>query len=221
MPVEQSELVMEKAVDAPEGVEVPQVKFIDNVEAFVNGREASEAVGALQDLHAKYKYLESGYLAQKQSLKQKIPDMEAALDLVKMLKKKADDIGVEGDLGDMNQDDGKFSLDDNCLPITYNLAENIYCHAKVPLSKTKSTILLWLGANTLLEYTLDEAETLLTTNLKNAEIQLTNVTELSLYVRDQIVTSEVNIARCHNYGVLQRQKQRETEKEREVSEIKA
>jgi len=93
------------------------------------------------------------------------------------------------------------------------MSEQIWANADIPLDNDK--IWLWLGANTMLEYSFDEALELLTTNSVNAKKQLESVAEDMLFLRDQVVVTEVNIARCHNYGVLQRQKQREAEKAKE------
>ncbi|CAD7925209.1 unnamed protein product [Amoebophrya sp. A25] len=172
--------------------EMPTAKFIDNVEQFVGERDVKDCVAALQDLHSRYKYLESGLLSTKQSLKQKIPDIESALEMVQYLQQKKREEAAP-------------------LEVKYNLSENVYVNADVPVDTGK--ILLWIGAMCLLEYTFDEAEELLTKNLKSARDQEATVKEDSLFIRDQIVTAEVNIARCHNYGVLKRQRERETEKE--------
>merc|ERR1719327_2041589 len=66
----------------------------------------------------------------------------------------------------------------------------------------------------MLEYTLDEALELLTTNESNARTTLKSVEEDMAFLRDQLTTTEVNIARTHNYTVKLRQKQREDEKEK-------
>lgn len=75
-----------------------------------------------------------------------------------------------------------------------------------------------LGANVMLEYTFDEAEEMLAANFENATTQQAVNKEEGEFTRDQITTTEVNIARCHNYGVLQRQRQREKNKELEDKE---
>lgn len=105
--------------------EMPEARFIENVEEFVGERDVTEVVGALQDLHARYKYLESGHLSQKESLKVKLPDIEGALDLVRYLQaKKAEATGTP-------------------LEVKYNLSENVYANAEVPVESGK--ILLWIG----------------------------------------------------------------------------
>merc|ERR1712232_147025 len=55
------------------------------------------------------------------------------------------------------------------------------------------------------EYTLEEAIELLTKNKENAKVTMKSVEEDMAFLRDQITTTEVNIARTHNYGVKLRQ----------------
>ncbi|OLP88381.1 Prefoldin subunit 3 [Symbiodinium microadriaticum] len=92
--------------------------------------------------------------------------------------------------------------EDEPTEYTYQLAENIWSKASAPPSKT---VCLWLGANCMLEYTLDEALDLLKTNENNARTTLSSLEEDMAFLRDQITTTEVNIARTHNYGVKLRQ----------------
>lgn len=56
----------------------------------------------------------------------------------------------------------------------------------------------------MLEYPIDEAKTLLTKNLQTAEKNLKNLAQDLDFVKDQITTTEVNIARIYNWSVLQR-----------------
>ena len=60
----------------------------------------------------------------------------------------------------------------------------------------------------MLEYSFDEAIELLTTNKSNAQESLISIEEDFGFLRDQITTSEVNIARCHNHGVKLRAQER-------------
>ena len=50
----------------------------------------------------------------------------------------------------------------------------------------------------MIEYSYDEALVLLERNLKNAEIRLKSTEEDLNFLKDQITTTEVNIARCYN-----------------------
>jgi len=167
-----------------QGRGIPEAVFIENVEALCKDWESSVIVGKLQDLHSKYQYMQSSLTSQRASLKVKLPDISSALDTVNHLidrKEKAD--GEQQDY-------------------TYQLAENIWSKASAPAS---NVVCLWLGANCMLEYTLDEALELLRTNEANAKTTLKSLEEDMAFLRDQITTTEVNIARAHNYGVKQRQ----------------
>ena len=53
----------------------------------------------------------------------------------------------------------------------------------------------------MLEYELDEAEKLLSNNLSSSESILKEVVSDMEFLRDQITTTEVNMARVHNWNV--------------------
>jgi len=163
---------------------IPESLFIENVEVMVGSRDATKIVTALQDLLSKYQYMLSSLASQKSSLTTKQPEIKGSLEMVQQLKKKRDD-------------------NERNIQVDYQLADNVYSKAEIPLESDR--ICLWLGANVLLEYTFDEAIELLTTNLSNATKTLANLQEDLLFIRDQVTTTEVNIARVHNYGVKQRQ----------------
>eukprot|EP00933_Yihiella_yeosuensis_P050434 TRINITY_DN48219_c0_g1_i1.p1 TRINITY_DN48219_c0_g1~~TRINITY_DN48219_c0_g1_i1.p1 ORF type:complete len:325 (-),score=79.94 TRINITY_DN48219_c0_g1_i1:116-1012(-) len=165
---------------------IPEAIFLDNVESACKNREPAELVGKLQDLYSKYQYMSSSLVAQRASLKQKLPDISSALDTVNHLH----DRKAKAQEGDTQE-------------YTYQLSENIWSKASAPPA---NCVCLWLGANCMLEYTLDEARDLLQTNEKNANETLKTLETDLGYLRDQITTTEVNIARCHNYGVKLRQK---------------
>ena len=81
-------------------------------------------------------------------------------------------------------------------------------------------VMLWLGANVMLEYDATEAQTLLTNNKENAVKSLEDVREqLGKYLRtmcspqnhqflaflqDQMTTTEVSMARVYNWDVNRR-----------------
>ena len=64
---------------------------------------------------------------------------------------------------------------------------------------------MWLGANVMLEYSLEEAEELLTKNLELATQKMSQVEPDLDFLREQITTTEVNMARVVNWDVQQRQ----------------
>ncbi|KAJ2770262.1 peptide chain release factor 1, partial [Coemansia nantahalensis] len=82
--------------------------------------------------------------------------------------------------------------------------DTLYAHATVPPA---DSVNLWLGANVMLEYTTDEAQELLASKLSVAKTSLEHVVEDLEFLRDQITTMEVNIARVYNWDVKQRRAQ--------------
>lgn len=165
---------------------IPEAIFIENVEAMCANRKPEDIVAKLQELHSKYQYMQTNLLAQRASLKTKLPDIVSALETVNHLKERREQAS-EGETTDY----------------VYQLSENIYSKASAAPS---NVVCLWLGANCMLEYTLEEAVELLGTNEVNAKTMLKSIEEDIIFLRDQITTTEVNIARTHNYGVKLRQK---------------
>ena len=64
-------------------------------------------------------------------------------------------------------------------------------------------------ANVLCEYPIEDAHALLTENRDNSRVNLKSLDEDVQFLRDQITTTEVNIARIFNFDVLRRKKQKE------------
>jgi len=62
-----------------------------------------------------------------------------------------------------------------------------------------------IGFDEYMNLTLDEAEELLNGNQKTAQSTLQKVDEDLDFLRDQITTTEVNMARLHNWAVKQKQ----------------
>merc|ERR1711910_152733 len=81
------------------------------------------------------------------------------------------------------------------------LSEQVYARAKVPPT---DKVCLWLGANVMLEYTLDDAEELLTKNKESAEKNVKQIAFDLAYLRDQMTITEVTMARLYNWDVKRR-----------------
>lgn len=72
---------------------------------------------------------------------------------------------------------------------------------------------LWLGADIMLEYPVEEAKEVLDSNLKRCQEGLAaNQTEWNS-IRDCVTTTEVNIARVYNWDVEKRRKDKVAEVE--------
>ena len=82
------------------------------------------------------------------------------------------------------------------------LSDQLYVNAKVPAT---DKVCLWLGANVMLEYNIDDAENLLQKNLATAESSLEDLANDLCFLRDQITTTEVSMARVYNHDVKRRQ----------------
>jgi prefoldin subunit 5 len=178
-----------KTTDNKRGI--PEAIFIENVEGMCKKAEPTVIITKLQELYSKYQYMQSSLVAQRSALKSKLPDIVSALDTVNHLidrRSKA----AEGETAEY----------------TYQLSENIWSRASVAPT---SNVCLWLGANVMLEYSVDEAVELLRTNEQNAKTTISTLDEDMAFLRDQITTTEVNIARTHNYNVKLRQKSKENE----------
>ena len=157
---------------------IPFAKFISDVEAFVAKFTADAGLVTLRELLNKYNFMFESLTYQKRSLLRKIPDIQQSLETVLFIKRK-------------NADGETYST---LFPLTDN------CHAKAELEPT-SSVFLWLGANVMLEYPVEEAENLLTSSQVNAQTSLESIDKSLGFLRDQITTTEVNIARVHNHNV--------------------
>lgn len=105
-------------------------------------------------LCSKYKFMESHLVQQQKGLLVKIPDISNALQALHHLMKK-----------------------DETVSCHFELADSVFANAKI---KKEDTVLLWLGANVMLEYSYDEADQLLTKNLKVGEMDSRAVPRLSI-----------------------------------------
>ena len=164
---------------------IPKVTFIDNAEAWVDKYGDDNLFAQLNDLYQKYKFMESNLFRSKQGLKQKLPEIKKTLDMVIMLQDRAQEAEKE-------------------VQTNFLLSDNIWAKATLPNDTGK--VGLWLGANVMVEYDYADAIKLLEANLENAQAKMKETEEDIDFVKDQITTSEVNMARVYNQGVANKQK---------------
>ncbi|KAL3682222.1 hypothetical protein R1sor_000244 [Riccia sorocarpa] len=166
---------------------IPAAAFVHDVQTFLtqSNYDASTALVALQDRLQQYKLAEMKLLAQRRDLQGKIPDIKKCVEIVATLKSK--------------KGTGE------TMKVDFELAEGIYSRAKIPEA---DSVCLWLGANVMLEYPLEEAMKLLQSNLENATASLKVIIEDAQFLRDQVTVTEVTIARVYNFDVHQRRKLR-------------
>ncbi|CBQ74012.1 related to prefoldin subunit 3 [Sporisorium reilianum SRZ2] len=166
---------------------IPHAPFISNVQEYLGGpdEEVEPTLKKFQETMSKYKFMELNTAQRRRGLEEKIPDIRKTLQMVTFLKAKKDD--------------------PESIETTFELNDTLYAKAKLD---PVDTVHLWLGANVMLEYPLDEAISLLTAKLAGAEKSLESSKEDLDFLREQITVMEVNTARVHNWDVKRRRKRR-------------
>lgn len=85
--------------------------------------------------------------------------------------------------------------------LDFSLSDQVFARAKVA---DVTSVNLWLGADVMLEYDLLDAQQLLQTQLEGCGKQLAVVQWEHDYIKDQLTTTEVSMARVYNYDVQSR-----------------
>ncbi|KAK9080043.1 hypothetical protein SSX86_001718 [Deinandra increscens subsp. villosa] len=162
---------------------IPAASFVKDVQAYLNqlGLDVNSALAFLQERLQQYKVVEMKLLAQQRDLQAKIPDIEKCLDVVATLQAKKES--------------------DEALLTDFEVSEGIYARARI---ENTDSVCLWLGANVMLEYSCEEANTLLQNNLENAKASLEVLVADLQFLRDQVTITQVTIARVYNWDVHQR-----------------
>lgn len=120
-------------------------------------------------------------------LNTKIPDIEKNLSIISYIQEKKN-----------SEDDDEPVIDTN-----YELNDTLYTQAEINVENMNS-VYLWLGAEVMLEYPLDEAVDLLNERLKNNKEQFKIIKEDLVFLKENITTMEVNTARLYNWDVERR-----------------
>lgn len=118
----------------------------------------------------------------KAGLDEKIPDIQKTLETVRFLKTRK----VRVDIDDFYPPPIKLIIlqpDSDPIEATFELNDTLYAKAHVPYT---DEVYLWLGANVMLAYPVDEAETLLEGKLSGAQQTLSNCEEDLDFLREQI-----------------------------------
>ncbi|RAL00676.1 tubulin-binding prefolding complex subunit PAC10 [Aspergillus ibericus CBS 121593] len=168
---------------------IPAAPFVDNVADYVSSREEVEpTLRSFQEMISKYQFMEVNTQRRGAGLRDKIPDIKKTLEMVRFLK--------------MRRENNSTPLETN-----FELNDTLYARASVSPADTEE-VYLWLGANVMLAYPIEEAETMLQDKLSAAETSLSNCEEDLEFLREQITTLEVATARVYNWDVVQRRKEK-------------
>merc|ERR1719370_2720796 len=99
----------------------------------MKGEDSAEAkIKSFDEIHQKYKFMESSLASRRRKLKAQVPDIKSSLAMITKLREKKEAEAT--------------------METQFLLSEQV-----PPTDK----VCLWLGANVMLEYTLDDAEVLL------------------------------------------------------------
>ncbi|KAI1409290.1 Prefoldin, subunit 3 [Hypoxylon sp. FL1857] len=168
---------------------IPYAPFVDKVEDYVTSREdVQSTLRSFQEMISKYQFMELNLQRRVAGLKDKMPDIEKTLETVKFLKTRTEE--------------------SDPIETTFELNDTLYAKASIPPT---DEVYLWLGANVMLAYPIDEAESLLTSKLAAAKQSYANCEEDLDFLREQITTMEVAIARVYNWDVVQKRKEKADE----------
>lgn len=154
-----------------------------------------QTLSAFQNRLQQYKFMEVSKRQQLEDLKIKIPDIEKNLNII----------------GHINDVKGKDEDDEKTIETNFELNDTLYTRAVVDASNLNS-VYLWLGADVMLEYPIEEAVQLLEDRLKTNKEQLQLVKEDLEFLKENITTMEVNTARLYNWDVERRRKLKKAEK---------
>ncbi|XP_072390478.1 prefoldin subunit 3 [Diabrotica undecimpunctata] len=162
---------------------IPEAEFVEDVDAYMqrseNNSNVDEVLKKLDSQHAKYKFMEYNLMSKKKRLLNQVPELKRSLTMIEKLEEEKEEFETQ-----------------------FLLSEQVFAKAKVPPTET---VCLWLGANVMLEYTLEDAKKLLTQNITAATRNLSYVEHDLDFLRDQFTTTEVNMARVYNWDVKRRQ----------------
>ncbi|KAM3083263.1 peptide chain release factor 1, variant 2 [Clarireedia jacksonii] len=181
---------------------IPYAPFIDKVEDYVNTRaDVEKTLKSFQEMISyvaherslefgsfgirKYQFMEVNQQRRAAGLKDKMPDIQKTLDTVRFLKTR--------------------KPGSDPIEATFELNDTLYAKANIPPTEE---VYLWLGANVMLSYPIDEAEELLSTKLSAAKQSLANCEEDLDFLREQITTMEVATARLYNWDVTMKRKEK-------------
>ncbi|KAK4131084.1 Prefoldin, subunit 3 [Trichocladium antarcticum] len=168
---------------------IPYAPFVDKVEDYVSSRaDVEPTLRRFQEMIAKYQFMEQNLQRRVGGLRDKLPDIQKTLETVRFLKLRASD--------------------SDPIETTFELNDTLYAKAEIPPT---DEVYLWLGANVMLSYPIDEAEELLDTKSKAAKLSLSNCEEDMDFLRAQITTMEVAVARVYNWDVVHKRKEKEEE----------
>ena len=167
----------------------PTVRSQEDIEGYMKREGSAEAaLEKLQNLYQSFKFMEQRLTQKKARLKIKTPEIQKTHNALLQMEE-------QSKLGE-------------ALTTHYELAQSVFAKAKINVHESDK-VCLWLGANVMLEYPRLEAIELLGQQLRDAKKALEVCIDDMGFLRDQITTTEVNMARVFNWDVKNRRNKKE------------
>ncbi|KAI3386004.1 hypothetical protein SNEBB_009324 [Seison nebaliae] len=193
--IDQLTIPPEKDADGiPKHQGIPKSIFIEDVAAFLK-KEEMEADGVLilyQKLYQKYKIMQESIRKRRAQLRDQLPDFLSSVKMIEHLMLKRNEDRSDRSSGDYEK---------KPLKTRFTLSSNVFVDGEI---EDYENLGIWLGCNIMVEHTLDEAHAMIKVNIEKIEKGLGEVTKTEDYIREQINTTEVNMARFYNYVVIQK-----------------
>lgn len=159
---------------------VPCAKYIEDVEMLVGDKNPLAITNNAKELLAKYRFMEKTMVSKLTALNNKVPELKDAVTILEKIVN-SDQSGQGG------------------IYTYFKVSDTLFCQAQIPSTKD---VFLWLGANTMVEYPVDEATELLKEQMKVATDSIEEIKNDLDWVRSQITSMEVTVARLHNFTVM-------------------
>lgn len=175
---------------------VIKAPFIEDMGKFVADQGGVEpAMVHLQKTYKELKQLEQTLTIRKANLGSKLPDLEQTLGAVRHLQAQRAARQAQP-AGAPRPQHIRYELGESGIYAQAVLADDAFEHVN-----------LWLGANVMMEYTLDDAAALLESNLSGARTTIASINNDLDVIKERTVTMEVNIARLYNMEIAARKQQ--------------
>jgi prefoldin subunit 5 len=169
---------------------LPTVEFVEDVDSFMNlpanANNAALTLKREEDMRTRLKMLEANNVDTKKRLQSQTEELTKTLEMLSEIKRR--------------------KIQNEEMSTHFRFADHVFLKAKVPPA---DKIGLWLGANVMLEFDLEEGETLLKEKSAKAAESLKMTNALIDAVRELVTTTEVNMARIYNWDVKRRQLEKE------------
>ena len=171
---------------------IPSFPFLPSVSSYLKSpTEVESTLSRFQEMISKYQFMSQNVERRAAGLREKLPEMRKSLDTVRFLRMTKED-----------EKEGEGSIE-----TTYALQDTLFAHARVDVAALEE-VYLWLGANVMVAYPLDEAESMLREKLDKAKESLKAAEEDLEFIRVQTTTLEVATARVHNWDVGEKRKKK-------------